>query len=240
MRRLISYFALMFASTCALAVGEGGMCPDVRVHTSTRDGLVEGFYESGYLWEDEFGCYEPWQFIQVLVNPRPHDLGLAGMMYIGAFDKRGNMDGAVLRPDGGWEPYHGGIHEPTAAFEKLSPTRFTVFDSRVPESQRRRVFGMWRPIARQRPPGPETICQLMAQHGKSHMELGGGYGAVQAEAQARIDQLIGVPGMELDLDHLRAAFAYNDGLQDRKYGPVFEFDCGCSFDPLEAGPRCPE
>lgn len=228
-RAALALFALTAVHSSAWAQDSSG-CPTTRINTMTPDGLVFGHYESGYRWGNESGCYDPWQFIQVQVTVAAADRGRAGLMYIGAFDK--DMDGAVLREDGQWEPYRGGIHDPTAAFERLpGQMSFTIFDTRGAGG-----FTPWQPVSRGQP--PMTICTVIESFGKLEMELGGGYGAIQEDAQQSIERIENVPGQRLDTDHLRVAYAYNDGMANRKYGSVFNFACHCSIHPIEAGGGC--
>lgn len=194
-------------------------------------GSIQGFYETGCA---DMDCTVKWEKVLIRFNIAPSDVGRPGMLYVGGFTDAGN--GALMTPAGDWSIWRGGLHDPSARFEYLPPSiTFTILDTSHLAAGLLTTGGFSRALHH----GPTTVCELIRSFGEFDAELGGGYGAVQDGPQDSIDQLMAFEHMQLDLDHLRGAYAYTDGLQNRKYGTVLTFDCNCGVNaPLEAGGGC--
>ncbi|CAM5535985.1 hypothetical protein TMEC54S_00345 [Thauera mechernichensis] len=195
---------------------------------SVNRGMIQGYYLRGYRsYNEASGCMDPYEVVQIIIHPLPNDHGRPGSMYVAASDGRGGA--LVLQEDGQWIDYLGGLHAPTARFESLPSSQvITVFDSRGDID----VSGnLWRSRNVGRPNGPALICDLIRSHGSLTAYIGAGYGAIQDDQQGTIEHLLSNPHANIDLDHMRGAFAYTDGLQSKKYGTVLQFNCGCSTLP---------
>lgn len=229
--------ALLFslATLGAPSLGHAWLVPDqctTVLTTSANRGMIEGYYLRGHrAYNDMYGCIDPYEVVQIVVNPLAGDYGRPGSMYVAAGDTE--WAAVVLQENGEWVEYQGGLHAPTARFESLPDSHvITVFDSRGdydPTDFRSHFIRQYTP-----PPGPALVCDLVQSYGARKAQFGAGYGAIQDDQQAMIERLINNPHAQLDVEHIQGAFAYSDGLQDRKYGTVLSFDCGCSTLPVGA------
>lgn len=229
--------ALLFslATLGAPSLGHAWLGPDqctTVLTTSANRGMIEGYYLRGHrAYNDMYGCIDPYEVVQIIVNTTSGDQGRAGSMYVAAGDGKGGA--MVLQDNGEWVDYQGGLHAPTARFESLPDSHvITVFDSRGdydPTDFRANLYRQYTP-----PPGPALVCDLVRSYGGQNAYFGAGYGAIQDDQQGAIDRLIANPHANIDVDHVRGAFAYTDGLQAKKYGTVFDFECGCSTLPVGA------
>lgn len=242
MRTKLPTLIVTLATLGAPSVGHSWLVPEqctTVLTTSANRGMIEGYYLRGYRsYNDEYGCSDPYEVVQIIINTQNGDRGRAGSMYVAAGDGEGSA--MVLQEDGEWVDYQGGLHAPTARFESLPDSHvITVFDSRGdfdPTDYRAISFRTYT-----RPPGPALVCELVRSYGGHTAYFGAGYGAIQDDQQGAIDRLIANPHANIDLDHMRGAFAYSDGIQAKKYGSVLEFKCGCSTMPVGAdGHYCDE
>lgn len=202
-------------------------CEEVR---TDGGGYADGYYLRGYKRLDQEGnCIDPYEIVKIRVNVAGSDVGLQGMMYIGASSD--NVGSAIMTPGGDWEPDEGGMHPPTAQFGSLPGSyTFTILDSSG-------GFDPDNPLMQ--PPltnaavatGPATMCELIQSYGVREAKIGGGYGAVQPREQETIRYLRHDKNAPTDLTHILWALAYADGAVGEKYGVALKFNCECGEMP---------
>lgn len=179
--------------------------------------------------------------VTITVHIDAEDVGLPGMVYVGALSRSStasvlNYPYGVAPEDDGlmdsrygrrvfgrdefrhhspheWTPWRGGIPDPTIAYEGLPRSRTFVIHSS--------------------PCGAPRACDRILEMTGGDVEIGGAYGAVQPEDQVTIDRMAEFEHLQLSLDHMKAAFAYNDGLQNERYGVGLTFRCDQSYVPEE-------
>lgn len=236
----------MRMSRLALAAGLMLSCTAVSAQSILGIGkwgpaYAVGSYKEISCNDEEGNSYE---IIDISVNMHSSDVGKPGMLYVAGqarsgtsilnfsesptaaeqraqefaekqsnrwgFHSRHRDSSGIYRPyaEQLWTPYIGGIPDPTVAYVSL------------PKGE---TFRLYRGSCG----GPKFCDSLDNLYGITDIDFGGAYGAIQPEAQERIEQITNLPFPleHLTLEHLMAAYSYQDGLENERFNIALSFRC---------------
>ena len=156
-------------------------------------------------------CVMVGEQLSVSIDIRPQDIGKMGAFYVGARNQEGDI--AFLTRDG-WT-------DGMSAYDYLDvsrslPARFTTPAMRWETN--------WQ-IGNGLPDVSQSICAIAAKQNVTRFEIWVGYGAVQAETEAWIEQYNSIAVKDKPVDHFRLVYAYEDGARNGKYGKILDVSC---------------
>lgn len=163
---------------------------------------------------NEIRCTLMGEKVEVMVAVQPQDIGKKGAFYVGAQSESGEIQ---FLTKNGWTDGLSAYDFYEATDSLKAQNAFTIFSWRREDPLQRSQV--------QEPPA-QTLCSLIGQFGITVIDLWVGYGAVQADAEALIEQYNSIAVAEKPEDHFRVVYAYEDGRRNNKYEQVMNVKCG--------------
>lgn len=238
-------FAIRFLAGLALAVS----ALSAHAHSGSHTIVQIGTYWDGQARETIPIMRET---VTVRYDTESADIGLQGQLVLVYQSSQGQL--AILTPSG-WKGFVSGLAEPIVDTQSLDPTYSLVFfdvtyELRGNYAQNVRPFGsegsarnsfatrrrgtddgytsLPGTVVNARMPTYETgtLCMVLEQHGLStEGTIYAAYGALQKEAEDRIEKFHAVKNPKITPEHIRSVYIELDGRQGEKYSPVITVSC---------------